>query len=389
MRVLFTFVGGTGHFEPLVPLVRAAIAAGHTVAVGCGSSMAERVEAAGFTTFVIGLPSSRGGERRPLQQPDMERELREFHERFIQRGAPYRVLHTTSLCQEWRPDVLVCDETDFGGMIAAERLGLPYATVLVLAAGSFLRPEAMAAALDELRAAHGLPPDQGMGMLSRQLVISPFPPSFRDPDFPLPATAHSIRPPLPREAGPTPAWAGALPGAPVVYFTLGTVFNMESGDLFTRVLEGLRSLALNVLVTVGSHIDPAEYGPQPTNVTVERFIPQAEVLPHCALVVSHGGSGSVIGALAHGLPMVVLPMGADQPHNAARCVDLGVGRALDPMELTPEQLRLTVSEVLRDPGYRQAARRMRNEIAALPEPAHGVRLLERLAVERRPIVGFE
>ncbi len=123
MRVLFTFVSGTGHFEPLVPLARAAVAAGHTVAVGCGPSTAERVEAAGFTTFTIGLPSSRGGERLPLQRPDLERELREFRQRFIQRGAPPRVLHTTSLRQEWCPDVLVCDETDCGGMIAAQRHG--------------------------------------------------------------------------------------------------------------------------------------------------------------------------------------------------------------------------------------------------------------------------
>lgn len=90
----------------------------------------------------------------------------------------------------------VCEEVDFGAMIVAERLTLPHATVLVIAAGSFIRPAAVAEPLNEVRAEHDLPPDPDLAMLSRYLVLSPFPPSYRDPAFPLPATAHSIRPTL-------------------------------------------------------------------------------------------------------------------------------------------------------------------------------------------------
>jgi UDP:flavonoid glycosyltransferase YjiC (YdhE family) len=104
------------------------------------------------------------------------------------------------------------------------------------------------------------------------------------------------------------------------------------------------------------------------------------------MVVSHGGSGSVMGALAHGLPMVVIPMGADQPLNAARCEVLGVARVLDAVEATPQTVRAAVSTVLEDLAYRRAAERMRDEIAALPGPAHAVMLLERLAAEQRPLV---
>ena len=117
--------------------------------------------------------------------------------------------------------------------------------------------------------------------------------------------------------------ADAPGDVPTVYFTLGTVYNMESGDLFQRVMAGLRDLAADVIVTVGRDLDPDELGPQPPNVHIERFVPQAELLPHCDLVVSHAGSGSVLGALAHGLPMVLIPIGADQPLNAARCRDAG------------------------------------------------------------------
>ena len=140
----------------------------------------------------------------------------------------------------------------------------------------------------------------------------------------------------------------AIEGAPSIYFTLGTVFNLESGDLFARVLAGLRELPVNLLVTVGREIDPATLGLQPAHVRIERFVSQAEILPHVDLVVSHGGSGSVLGALAHGRPMVVLPMGADQPLNAGRITALGVGRSLDAIEATPDDVREAASSVLAD-----------------------------------------
>jgi len=217
-------------------------------------------------------------------------------------------------------------------------------------------------------------------MLSRYLVLSPFPPSYRDPAFPLPATAHSLRPlALDRARNDSaPAWLAHLSGAPTVYFTLGTVFNVESGDLFERVLAGLRGLPINVIATVGRDIDPKEFGVQPTHIHIERFIAQSAVLPHCSLVVSHGGSGSVLGALAHGLPQVLIPMGADQPLNARRVDALGLGRVLDPITATPGDVRDAVWSVLTEPAHRRAAARLRDEIATLPPPDAAVACIEAL-----------
>lgn len=384
MRIFFTFAGGRGHFEPLIPVARAAAEAGHSVIFGCGPSLVSMVEAANFSVLVMDTGPSSPRVRIPLRPVDPDREDRDLRDRFARRAARSRVPHVIALLAEWQPDVLVCDETDFGAMVAAERLGLLYATVLVIAAGSFVRPEVVGAALGELRAEHGLPPDPELDMLSRYLVLSPFPRSFRDPAYPLPATAHGFRPTL-RAApaqGSKPSWSLVLPGAPTVYFTLGSVFNLESGDLFARALAGLRGLSVNLVVTVGHDIDPAEFGPQPDHVLIERYIPQSSVLPHCDLVVSHAGSGSVIGALAHGLPSVLIPLGADQPLNANRCVELGVAKLLDAVELTPQDVRDSVSEVLDDHGYRRNAERVRDEIAALPEPARAVALLEQLVVDK-------
>ena len=212
----------------------------------------------------------------------------------------------------------------------------------------------------------------------------------------LPATAHSFRPASratpPASAMPVhaaPPWPTARPNVPTIYFTLGTVFNMESGDLFTRVVTGLRELPVNILVTVGPHIDPAERGVQPAHVRIERFIAQELVMPYCGVVVSHGGSGSVTGALAHGLPSVLMPMGADQSRNAVRCVQLGVACVLDPVVATAESVRDAAAAVLADGSFRRAAERIRDDFATLPGPMHAVRLLERLVAEKRPIISAQ
>lgn len=346
------------------------------------------VEALGFPAYAAGSDVGLTPVRRPLRQIDPGHEDEALRDGFARRIARERARDLLPLCSDWRPDVLVSDETDFGAVVVAERLVLPAATVLTSPAGSFVRPGLVVEPLMELRAEHGLPPDPDLTMLSRYLVLSPVPPSYRDPAFPLPATAHGVRlfAPGSVSAEEEPDWIADLSERPTVYATLGTVFNHESGDLFARILAGLRDLPVNVVMTVGRDIDPAEFGPQPAGVHIERYVPQSLLMPYCSAVVSHAGSGTVIGALAHGLPMVLMPLGADQPNNAARCAELDVARVLDAVRMTPEALREAVSNILRDRACRHAAQRMRDEIAALPDPAHAIALLERLAAERRPLL---
>jgi UDP:flavonoid glycosyltransferase YjiC (YdhE family) len=401
VRILFTFAGGSGHLEPLVPLARAAESVGHTLAFAARPWMVSKVEALGFVAFPTGSDRGLAPVTRPLVELDAERELRDLRDGFGRRIARERAADLLPLCGKWRPDLIVREETDFGAAVIAERLEIPHANVLVCAAGSFVQPSLMASALDEVRADHGLPADPAAEMLNRYLVLTPFPVSFRDPAFPLPPTSYGLRlfdvddgvgedSPDPSNdfhaRAATPAWATRLPGAPTVYLTLGTVFNHESGDLFSRVIAGLHELPINLLVTVGREIDPADFGPQPSNVRVERYVPQAEVLPHVDLVMSHGGSGSILGALAFGRPMVLIPIGADQPLNSARCEALGVGRILDALRARPSDVADAVTDVLADASYRRAAGRLRDEIAKMPGPGPAVDLLERLAVERRPII---
>lgn len=363
-RILFSFMGGHGHFVPLVPLAEAARAAGHDIAFACGASMCPAVQDAGFTALQLGPGSASMAERGPLRPLDLERELDEFRDRFVGAAPRHKVPLLLEAAAAWRAQALVCDEADFGSQLAAERLGLPCAIINVMAAGSFVRAERIGPTLAAVRAELGLPTDPPAE--TRRRVFSPFPPGFRDPAFPLPPDAFSFRPYEPAPAAPAPTWIGQRAGAPLVYFSLGTVFNVESGDLFNRVLAGLSALPVNVFVTVGHEIDPAEFGQRVGHVRIERFVPQTRLLPHCDLVVSHGGSGSVAGALAHGVPMLLIPLGADQPLNADRVAALGLGRWLDPVAAEPVDVRAAAEALLGDLECRQALGAFRDSFAALP-----------------------
>jgi len=177
----------------------------------------------------------------------------------------------------------------------------------------------------------------------------------------------------------SPGWRPGAGDRPLVYASLGTAFTQEAGDLYERVVAAGRDLPADLLLTVGRDRDPAELGPLPPHIRVERYVPQWAVLAHAAVAVTHGGSGGVIGALAHGVPVVALPLGADQPANAARIEALGAGRVLDAVTARPGDLGAAVAALLGDGPERAAAAALRDECAALAPPAAAVADLVKLA----------
>lgn len=395
VRILFTFTGGSGHFLPTLPIARALAARGAQVIFSPQEAMVPVVEAAGFAA----VPS--GGRtlvdptaRLPLQPVDRAHEKRVLRDHFAGRTARERAARLLPIVQEFRPQVIVRDEVDFAAAVVAEHLGLPHVAVVVLAAGGLATPALLAEPLSVLRAEYRLPPDPAAAMLHRHLTLVPVPVSYRDPGDPLPATARHIRPAALEGTGSQPGggepasesgtlgWLARQRERPTVYFTLGTVFHQESGDLFRRVLAGLGTFDANIVVTVGREINPLELGDQPSNVRVERYVPQEVLLPRCDVVVSHAGSGSVMGALAFGVPLVLLPLGADQPQNADRCGALGVARILDPLTATPSDVCDAAFDVMRDPCYRRAAVAVQREISALPTSADAAEWIEDLVLRR-------
>lgn len=376
MRILFTFIGGSGHFRPLIPFARAAQAAGHTVAVAGSGGRYEEIRGAGFTAFRTSEPKPRaGGEAEPellLEPVDLAREEQVMRDGFAGRGARRHATAVRELAMEWKPDVIVRDEVDFGSAIAAELLGIPCVNVIVLLAGGLARADVIRDPITALRAEWGLVADPELTRLNGQLVIMPAPPSLRDPRYSLPDGTFWCAPGdrvMQRERT-------GRADRPLIYFTLGTYDTHLS--VFERVLAGLRDLPVRVVTTVGRQRDPASFGPQPEHVRIESFIPQDEVLAEADLVIAHGGSGTLIGSLAHGIPSVLLPMGADQPHNTRRCVELGTAVELDPVAFTAEDAKRAVTTLLSEESYGAAARQLQDEINGLPEPADALPLIEAL-----------
>ncbi|HEY8723532.1 MAG TPA: nucleotide disphospho-sugar-binding domain-containing protein [Gaiellaceae bacterium] len=119
-------------------------------------------------------------------------------------------------------------------------------------------------------------------------------------------------------------------------------------------------------MTIGRDNDPADLGPLPGNAIVERFIAQGVLLPRMSVMVSHAGSGSMLAALTMGLPLLMLPSGADQYENARACAARGVARVLMPDELDIESARQGLTTILSEPSYRECAAAVRDEIAAMP-----------------------
>jgi UDP:flavonoid glycosyltransferase YjiC (YdhE family) len=390
LRVLFTVRPGLGLLHPLVPIARAMASAGHEVTFASAPHFVPIVERTGFRCVPAGLDSTDRYAEQLI--PEMRglvgraRAAMMWRRMFSEHAPAKMVPDLLELFRTWTPDLIVRDDLEFGGCIAAERLGVPHAAIHTVSFRPHLYDQ-IKEPLNEQRVQAGLPLDPELAMPFRYLFLSPFPSSYLNPAVLLPPTTHHLRPvPFDRSGEEAiPAWLYHLPERPLVYLTLGTIFNYWT-DIFRAFIEGLRDEPLNLVVTVGRNGNPEQFGPQPENVCIERYIPQTLLFPRCDVVITHGGSGTTMAALSHGLPLIIVPIAADQPENADRCAALGVARVIQPADLSANLAREATRDVLRSTSYRQAAERLRDEITALPGPEHAVELLEQLARNRVPIM---
>ena len=195
-------------------------------------------------------------------------------------------------------------------------------------------------------------------MLHRYLTIVPVPPSYRDPRDPLPTTAHHVRPAAldPLVTKDNLFESDEPRSRPTVYFTLGTIFPQESGDLFSRVIAGVSRSPRRRRGHRRSRDRPCRAGRPAPQRASRAFPPSRRGARGSDLVLSHGGSGTVIGALGFGLPQVLIPIGADQPLNGDRCEALGVAIVLDATRCTADTIGRATAVVLSDPSYRARRR---------------------------------
>jgi hypothetical protein len=306
------------------------------------------------------------------QEPDFV-----FAEVFGEIGAPAMLADLLPLVESWRPELVVNDAAEFAAPIAAVLLAVPH----VAHAFGALLPEERVREAGEAAAvlwrAQGLEPRPYGGLYDR-LYVDIYPPSLQSPGGEHIGARQLLRP---------VAFAGTADdgvrtditertGRPLVYLTFGTVF--KGYELFAAAVAGIRELGVGLVVTVGPDGDPAALGPQPAHVVIERYVPQTQLLPACDIVASHAGSGTILAALAMGIPQLCLPQRADQFLNADAVARAGAGLAIPPAEVDATAVARATRRLLEDSSFRRAARIVADEIAVMPSPSDVITVLETL-----------
>lgn len=389
MRILLTTQPAYGHFRPMLPLADVLRARGHEIRVASAARFARVIEDHGFEAEIAGLDWLEGDHAsipEELRAPPGLGLPQFFAHQFVWMTAERLARDVVALTDRWRPDVVIHETTEFGGALAAERIGVP-SVGLQIASPSLITPEVtteVERALLEVRNGLGLPHGGARPPLEDHPIVCFAPPSLHDPAVPLPRGLASFGPPRAPASDPLEWLDGFGSERPLVYATLGTVFSDPAFHLpfFPAVAEALAGDALDVVITVGPNGDPAALGEQPENVRVATYVPQRAVLDRCSAVVCHGGYGTLLDAIDAGVPLVVVPFGADQYINAESVQRLGLGRVIDEEHLTPDAVRQAVLSLLGDQRWRENVVRVRDEWRALPGPEAAGAVVEG-AVERR------
>jgi UDP:flavonoid glycosyltransferase YjiC (YdhE family) len=410
-RVLFAMFQGGGNIPLIMPVAARLAARGHQVRIMAGpgvrhsrlpvsTSFLQRIRTAGATLVPFPdpdvhpmdhAPPARGliGSWAPKPFSSVQREAQ------ATLWAPVWADRIAAELRREPADVVVSDFVLLGALVAAEAAGTPavvlmhtvpsrpvsgvppYGPGLLPARGAlgFLRDVLGRAIVDRIHVRNGGPPfNRARALLGLPPLRSPFAqydtaervlvltsPAF---DYAAPHMAANVRhvgTPF-DDAGSAP-WKLPWPPddfRPLVLVSLST---LEQGQaaVMQRVIQALAPLAVRGLVTLGPALDAAQFK-APSNVRLEAFVPHSAVLPHARAMVTQCGLGTLMKALAHGMPLVCIPLVGDQPDNAARVVAHGAGVRLG-RDAAPERISAAIQLVLTEPGFGESARRMAGILA--------------------------
>lgn len=417
-RFLAVMFDGGGNVPPQLGIVRRLVARGHQVRVLADRGLAPAIAQAGaeVATFARARDvhmSQRDADlvrdweaRTPLEA------LRRFGEHVIAAQAADHAADVLAEVERFAPDALAVDCFLLGALVGAEKAGVPTASMMHLpcalplpgvppfglplrrAAGPLgrLRDRVLWAALHRLhdrtvlprlngaRAALGLPPVRHafdmVGQATRVLVLTS--PAFDPGPSPRPPHVRYVGPQLDDPAWTAPWTPAELPAgdAPLVLVSLGSTFQ-DQGALVQRVVDALGALPVRGVVTLGNVLTVEEIRTHP-NVRVVPSAPHARLLPLVDAVVTHGGHGTVIKALAAGVPVLCIPLGRDQAANAVRVEEAGAGRRLSP-RASVRAITRAVRQLIDEPRYCDGAQRLAASIRAEHTADRAVDELEHLA----------
>ncbi|MDT3442582.1 MULTISPECIES: glycosyltransferase [unclassified Pseudofrankia] len=377
MRILMISSPVPSHFTPMVPLAWAFRASGHDVLVAGQPDVMTAVRSAGLIGVSIGEPFGyaswmRGvtGDRRPVEtmpRPGVPGRSENIGEVWATH-ARNTMARYLEFAREFRPDLIVADQVEYGTLIVAEALGVPsvhHRWSVDPLSDPYLRR--MRTALAPLATEAGL--DEFPGPT---VTLDPCPPTLQVPSA-TPGTPIRYVPF--NGPGELPAWARARratgPDGRTVVISLGRNTLALNGvphlNLMLRTFAALPDVT--VIATVDQEFRSVVEAPQ--TVRIIEPTPLELILGECDVLVHHGGAGSSLTATLLGLPQLVLPQFPSSFATGERLQALGAGITIDGAEeqSDPGALSAAVGALLDDSGHRRAAEKLRHEMESMPAPA--------------------
>lgn len=357
-----------GHFGPLEPFVDALCERGDDVLLVVPEAARERAEGTGAPVLIGGSPDPAvvAGLWRRFRTADQdEASVIANREIFGRLNTAAMLPSVRRAVAEHRPALVLHEATEYAGPITAMYAGITHAQVAI-----------SLAAVEHDSLAVAAPVLEGHGPVLDALRAAPYLTSFPariDPSAYPDTRRYRESSPAPRAL---PDWWGGLTD-PLVYVTFGTVASAVGTGVYRAAVEALASLPVRVLMTTGQELD---LGAMPPHVHVRPWVDQQDALAAASAVVCHGGSGTTLGAVAAGVPMVIFAMFADQACNARALESLGVGVLVEPGGFsaagraaydrgTVPALRAAIERVLEDGPRRATAERIAVELGVRPPPA--------------------
>jgi MGT family glycosyltransferase len=369
-RVLLASSPEKGHTNPLSGLALALRAAGHHVGWLAVPEASDQLRRLGVEVLELGGGPGlvTGGEALARLVRD-RKALRAWIRGLLLDAVPAQLGPARAALERFAPDVVATDGMLYAVVIAAEELGVPWAGIS--SALTLLEPpgldfdlirnvRALATDRAALFASYGLHPAfRTCECLSPRLNVVFATEALVGDDAAVPSATWLVGPSLPaglRGDEPDFPW-DRLSGKPLVYASFGSQISWQP-ELFRAVAEAAAPLGVTLVLSAGELCSTGLLAGLPGDVVAVPYAPQLALLPRAAAFVSHGGANSVMEALAHGVPLLLLPICNDQPVQAHFLGRAGAGLAIDPAQATPERLRAALLRLLAEGPERAAARRV-------------------------------
>lgn len=391
MRLLFSSLPAHDHLLELLPIAEAAKREGHEVAIAVNARFEAFVREARFHHFAAG-PDWVPAAIDEIEGEVLPDAMEEFTERFMADmfcgpAALAMAEDVSGIIDHWKPDAVLRDTGEMGGLLAAERAKLPHITVGVLDFNGMFLGKGVVTALDQRRRDFGLGPDpEGL----RQFAfghLNMLCPEFAPEELDLPNVV-SVRVDGVRPGDRLPTWIGELANdeRPLVYASFGTAASTIPGfgAALREVIDGLGTVDAHAIVSIGKGLDwngkpIVDHSHVPGNVRIVEWVPQALLMRSIDLLLTHAGPATTRQGIVCGVPFVAVPLLFDAFEIANRLCHHGLGTQLDWTKLSAAQVRVAVNEVLSNPNYRRKARKLQRKALTVPPIDNdAIRVIERI-----------